>query len=131
MDRLSDHLQASGVSPRSSSRSMLPTNRLNTITEVRNAADQPVLSFAKPHAPEQRGPEGPSFTGREPPVAAPRRHSSNRSNEEEGGQTEPVPPPQLPPPRVWMPDNQDTGENGAGNPLLRQSSQEFGGSKRF
>ncbi|XP_008323284.1 sodium/hydrogen exchanger 2-like [Cynoglossus semilaevis] len=131
LDRLSDHLQASGVSPRSSSRSMLPTNRLNTITEVRNAADQPVPSFAKPHAPEQRGPEGPSFTGREPPVAAPRRHSSNRSNEEEGGQTEPVPPPQLPPPRVWMPDNQDTGENGAGNPLLRQSSQEFGGSKRF
>uniref|UniRef100_A0A3B4UEU6 Sodium/hydrogen exchanger n=1 Tax=Seriola dumerili TaxID=41447 RepID=A0A3B4UEU6_SERDU len=142
---------SSGVSPRSSSRSssssLVPLRRLNTIQESGSAGEQPAAS-PRPHSPslgvhpsDKRGPGnlgGSSFRVRKAPASAPRRPSSDWAEGDEdpanpeppGGGVEPVRPPQLPPPRGWIPENQDARENGAGNPLLRHSSQGSRGTGR-
>ncbi|XP_041822134.1 sodium/hydrogen exchanger 2-like isoform X2 [Chelmon rostratus] len=127
------HLQFSGVSPRSSSRSLIPMRTLNTIEESRSAS-------ARPHSPspgvdtlDERGPGG--VPGRRAPVPAPRRRSTEHLDGGEGPadsageRAEPVRPPQLPPPRGWVPENQDPSETGAGNPLLRHASRGSQGSQ--
>lgn len=132
MDRLSDHLQLSGVSPRSSSRSLVPMRRLNTIEEARQHTPSTGVDVL-----DERGPGsllGSSLRGRRAPVPAPRRRSSDREDEDNidsTEETEPVNPPPLPPPGGWAPENQDARENGAGNPLLRHSSQGSRGSRRL
>ncbi|XP_038137993.1 sodium/hydrogen exchanger 2-like [Cyprinodon tularosa] len=114
-----DLLRSSGASPRSSSRSLIPMTRLNTITE-QTSPKEPPAAAAHPLAMENRS----SLRGRKAPVATPRRHSSNRADEDEvfsenqAGAEE-----QHPPPQGWVPENRDPGLNEAGNPLLRQSSQ--------
>uniref|UniRef100_A0A3B4X2H6 Sodium/hydrogen exchanger n=1 Tax=Seriola lalandi dorsalis TaxID=1841481 RepID=A0A3B4X2H6_SERLL len=142
---------SSGVSPRSSSRSssssLVPLRRLNTIQESGSAGEQPAAS-PRPHSPslgvrpsDERGPGnlgGSSFRVRRAPAPAPSRPSSDWAEGDEdpanpeppGGGVEPVRPPQLPAPRGWVPENQDARENGAGNPLLRHSSQGSRGSGR-
>lgn len=108
MDDLSARLQLSGISPRSSSRSLVPMRRLNTIEEARGPA----------------GPGGSSLRGnRKAPVSAPRRHSSHQADDAQDNQegAGPVRPPELPPPRGWVPEGPDSrGETGAS--LLRGSS---------
>ncbi|XP_049919204.1 sodium/hydrogen exchanger 2-like [Epinephelus moara] len=103
VDNLPARLQASGVSPRSSSRSLVPMRRLNTINESRSHHSPPPVSG--------------QVDGDE---------DSERTGEREG----PVRPPQLPPPRGWVPENQDPTENGAGNSLLRNLPQDSRGSGR-
>lgn len=144
MDHLSARLHTSDVTPRSSSRSLLPTRRLNTIKESGALGEQPATS-AQPHSPfpgvdvlDERGPGslgGSSLRGRRrAPVPTPRRRSSEgvdedpADSERTGDREEPVRPPQLPPPRGWVPENHDPREIGAGNPLLRHSSQGSGGT---
>ncbi|XP_040888735.1 sodium/hydrogen exchanger 2-like [Toxotes jaculatrix] len=130
VDRLSARLQSSGVSLRSSSRSLVPMRRLNTIKESGSAGEQSATS-AYPHAPSPGA-------HRRAPVPAPRRRSSDWAEGDEdladlehpSGGVQPLRPPQLPPPRGWLPENQDPRENGAGNPLLRHSSQGPRGSGR-
>ncbi|XP_036946253.1 sodium/hydrogen exchanger 2-like isoform X1 [Acanthopagrus latus] len=130
-DRLSNHLQLTGASPRSSSRSLVPMRRLNTIKEARQQMPSPGVDVL-----DERGPgglRGSSLRGRRAPVPAPRRRSSGHEDEDHTdstGETEPVNPPQLPPPGAWAPENQDGRENGAGNPLLRHSSWGPRGSGR-
>uniref|UniRef100_UPI0037E96842 sodium/hydrogen exchanger 2-like n=1 Tax=Semicossyphus pulcher TaxID=241346 RepID=UPI0037E96842 len=142
VDTLSARHQPSGVSPRSSSRSLLPMRRLNTIKEAGTARDQPSASAQPPSSfPEVDflGPGslvGSSLRDRGAPAPAPRRYSSDQVEEEEdsertGERDEPVRPPQLPPPRGWLPENQDPRDNGAGNPLIRHPSQGSRGSRRF
>ncbi|XP_042260488.1 sodium/hydrogen exchanger 2-like [Thunnus maccoyii] len=134
LDRLSDRLQASGVSPRSSYRSEVSMRRLNTIKESGSTGEKPVAPGLD--VLDERGPgslKASSLRGRKGPVPAPRRHSSNREADvepadSEGEGEETVRPPQLPPPRGWVPDNQDLNGNGAGNPLLRHTSQGSRGS---
>lgn len=135
MDHLSAQLQFAGVSARSSTRSQVPMRRLNTIQEIRNPVEQPAVSV-HPRRPSdgedalnQTGPGslgGSGLRGRSAPVPAPRRSSSDwvdeDANDSEHTEEKKVDPPQLPPPRGWVPENQDPGENGAGNPLMRQSS---------
>ncbi|XP_062270909.1 sodium/hydrogen exchanger 2-like [Scomber scombrus] len=123
---LTEHLQASGVSPRSSTRSQVSMRKLNTIREAGSAGEQPAATGTD--VVDERGPG--SLRGRKAPLPAPRRHSSNREvgeelvdSEGEGEREETVRPPQLPPPRGWVQDNQDLRGNGAGDPLLRHSSQ--------
>uniref|UniRef100_A0A671Y7D6 Sodium/hydrogen exchanger n=1 Tax=Sparus aurata TaxID=8175 RepID=A0A671Y7D6_SPAAU len=122
VDRISDHLQLSGVSPRSSSRSLVPMRRLNTIEEARQHTPPTGLDVL-----DERGPGsllGSSLRGQRAPVPAPRRRSSDREDEDNIDSTEesePVNPPPLPPPGGWAPENQDARENGAGDPLLRHS----------
>ncbi len=94
MDHLSARLQSSGVSPRSSSRSLVPMRRLNTIEESGSA--DPHSASPGVDVLDERAPGSP----------------------------------QLPPPRGWVPENQDAPEDGAGNPLLRHSSQGSRGSRR-
>ncbi|XP_058478957.1 sodium/hydrogen exchanger 2-like [Solea solea] len=137
VDRISARFQASGVSPRSSSRSLLHMRRLNTIKESRGTGQQPAASV-QPRAPspeahisDERDPGGSSVRGRTAPAPAPRRRSSNRTEGDEGTVDPQHPgagvgsvrPPQLPSPRGWVPENQDPGETETGNPLLRQPSQ--------
>ncbi|XP_044044353.1 sodium/hydrogen exchanger 2-like [Siniperca chuatsi] len=147
VDRLSARLQPSGVSPHSSSRSLVPMRRLNTIEESGRAGEQPGAS-ARPHSPspgvdvlDERGPGslgGFSIRGRRAPVLAPRRRTLDRGDRDEdptdsectGEREEPVSPPRLPPPRGWVPENQDARDNVAGNPLRRHSSQGPRGSER-
>ncbi|KAM9766532.1 sodium/hydrogen exchanger 2-like [Menidia menidia] len=147
-----DRLLSSGVSPRSSSRSLVSMRRLNTIKEQRNPGETPAAS-EQPHASaagisflDERGP-GSSLRGRKAPLPTPRRRSSHRpedeveeveeEEEEDIGAEEPeggrglVQPPQLPPPQVWAPENRDPREIEAGNPLLRRSSQGSRASRRF
>ncbi|GAA6224201.1 sodium/hydrogen exchanger 2-like [Lates japonicus] len=139
-----DRFRSSGVSPRSSSRSLVPMRRMNTIKEAGSAGGQPATS-ARLHSPhpgvdisDKMGPGGSSFRARKAPLPAPRRHSSNWAEEDEdpddaeypSGGVEPVHPPQLPPPRGWAPENQDPRNVGAGNPLLRHSSRGSRGSGR-
>uniref|UniRef100_A0A671Y8S3 Sodium/hydrogen exchanger n=1 Tax=Sparus aurata TaxID=8175 RepID=A0A671Y8S3_SPAAU len=132
VDRISDHLQLSGVSPRSSSRSLVPMRRLNTIEEARQHTPPTGLDVL-----DERGPGsllGSSLRGQRAPVPAPRRRSSDREDEDNIDSTEesePVNPPPLPPPGGWAPENQDARENGAGDPLLRHSSQGSRGSRRL
>ncbi|KAG7236161.1 hypothetical protein INR49_001271 [Caranx melampygus] len=119
--------------PRSSSRSLVPMKRLNTIRESAPTREQPAASphppspYLEVHTTDKKGPG--SIRGsrvKQAPDPAPRKHSSDHAEEdddpEEVGAVEPVQPPQLPPPRGWVPDSQDPAENGAGNPLLRHSS---------
>ncbi|XP_035496359.2 sodium/hydrogen exchanger 2-like [Scophthalmus maximus] len=140
VDRLSARLQPSGASARSSSRSLVAMRMLNTIKEARSAGEQPAASArARTPSPggsasDERGPGGSSFRA---PVPAPRRRSSGRAEGHEdpehpggGGGVEPVRPPQLPPPVGWVRENQDPGDIGAGDPLLRHSSQGPGGAGR-
>ncbi|XP_017293609.1 sodium/hydrogen exchanger 2 isoform X2 [Kryptolebias marmoratus] len=111
-----EHLQSSGASPRSSSRSLVPLKRLNTIEEPTAASEHP------------GGRAGSGSRGRKPPVPAPRRRSSRRAEEEEennvvsehpaGGEEQDPPPPQG-----WVPENRDPRENEAEDPLLRPSSR--------
>ena len=147
MDRLSARLQSASASPRSSSRSLVPMRRLNTIKESGGAGDQPAPA-THPHSPSPGGhflderhtgrPGGSSFGAGRTPAPAPRKHSSDRAKGDEDpadtelprGGMEPVRPPQLPPPCGWVPENRDPRENGAGNPLLRHSSQGSRGSGR-
>uniref|UniRef100_A0A3P8TL83 Sodium/hydrogen exchanger n=1 Tax=Amphiprion percula TaxID=161767 RepID=A0A3P8TL83_AMPPE len=127
VDRVSARLQASGVSPRSSSRSLVPMRRLNTIQEQggsgKNVVDQEASG----------GRSGSSLRGRKAPVPAPRRRSSDREDDSEppGRGEEALNPPQLLPPSRWVPEDGDPRENEAGNPLLRHSSQTSGGSARL
>lgn len=126
VDRLSARLQASGVSPRSSSRSLV-MRRLNTIQEQGGSGKNVVDEGAS------GGPSGSSLRGRKAPVPAPRRRSSDREDDSElpeGGE-EALSPPELPPPPGWVPEDGDPRENEAGNPLLRHSSQTSGGSARL
>ncbi|XP_042369376.1 sodium/hydrogen exchanger 2-like [Plectropomus leopardus] len=128
VDNPSARVQSSNVTPRSSSRSLVPMRRLNTIEE------QPAAS-ARPHSLppgvdvlNEGGPGslgGSSLRGRRTPVPASRRRISDQvaideDSDPTGETEEPVRPPQLPPPRGWVPENQDPRE-GAGNPLLRHS----------
>ncbi|XP_038577680.1 sodium/hydrogen exchanger 2-like isoform X2 [Micropterus salmoides] len=142
VSQLSARLQSSGVTPRSSSRAQLPMRRLNTIEESGSAGELSAIS-ANPHSlspgvDEVRGPGSLESEGRRAPVIAPRRRSSARVDGDEdptdsectGEQEQPVHPPQLPPPRGWVPENQDPRENGTGNALLRHSSQGSRGSER-
>lgn len=124
-----DYLQSSGVSPHSSSRSLIPMTTLNTIEEQRSPVAPPAAS-ARPLEPSSgdnrldQGFSGSSLRGRKKPVPAPRRHSSNREDEDgivsenQAGGGDPRPPPQG-----WVPEHRNPGANEAGNPLLRQSSQ--------
>lgn len=136
VDHLSARLQASGVSPRSSSRSLVPMRRLNTIKESRSAdshSPSPGVDILDERGPGSLG--GSSLRGRRAPVPASRRSSDlvdedPSDSEHTGEREEPVDPPQLPPPRGWVPENQDAPENGAGNPLLRHLSQGSRGSRR-
>ncbi|KAE8278291.1 Sodium/hydrogen exchanger 2 Na(+)/H(+) exchanger 2 [Larimichthys crocea] len=133
VDHLSAHVQFAGASARSSSRSLVPMRRLNTIEEIKNPAEQPAVSVHPPQrsngedALNKTGPGslgGSSLRGRRGPVPAPRRSSSDWVEEDANDSEdtgERVDPPQLPPPRGWVPENQDPGENGAGNALIRQS----------
>ncbi len=142
VDHHSTHLQFSGVSPRSSSRSLVPMRRLNTIEESGGAGEQPTTS-THPHSPshevdvlDERGPG--SFRGMRAPVPAPRRHGLDQADGDEDPtdferteeRAEAVRPPQLPPPRGWVPDNQDSSQNGSENPLLRHTSLGSRGSRR-
>ncbi|KAF7652359.1 hypothetical protein LDENG_00097950 [Lucifuga dentata] len=139
-----DRLQPS--SSRSSSRSLVPMMRLNTIRESVTSGDQ-AAAAARPHSPfpgmdtlDERGPGslgGPSFRGRKALPPAARRHHSDRVEEEDpadspgsgqaGERDVTVHPPQLPLPVGWVPENQDVRDDGTGNPLLRHSSR---GSQR-
>ncbi|XP_029300230.1 sodium/hydrogen exchanger 2-like [Cottoperca gobio] len=128
---------ASG-SQSSSSRSLVPMRRLNTIKESGSAGKQPAAS-AHPHSPppgvdvlEEREPgslAGPSLIGRRVPAS--RSHISDQIDGDEDpdesehtGEREEAPEP----PRGWVPDNQGLRNNGAGNPLLRPPSQGAWGS---
>ncbi|KAM9334149.1 sodium/hydrogen exchanger 2-like [Symphorus nematophorus] len=137
--RLSERPQFSGVSPRSSSRSLVPMRKLNTIKESGSAGQQPDAPGVDPL--DERGPGslgGSSLRGRKAPLPAPRRSTTDHvdgdedlnDTEQTGAGAEPVRPPWLPPPRGWVPENQDPTENGAGNPLLRHSSQGPRSSRR-
>uniref|UniRef100_A0A3B4ZH29 Sodium/hydrogen exchanger n=1 Tax=Stegastes partitus TaxID=144197 RepID=A0A3B4ZH29_9TELE len=127
VDRLSARLQTSGVSSRSSSRSLVPMRKLNTIQEQRS----PGAASAHPNPPSHLdegasgGPSGSSLRGRRAPVPAPRRRSSDREDDSEhpGGDEEPVNP------GGWVPDDGDPREHEAG--LLRHSSVRSGGSARL
>uniref|UniRef100_A0A3P9PMK9 Sodium/hydrogen exchanger n=1 Tax=Poecilia reticulata TaxID=8081 RepID=A0A3P9PMK9_POERE len=105
-----DRLRSSGVSPRSSSRSLIPMSKLNTIEERRSPVEASVFT-------------GSNIRGRRAPVPAARRRSPNRVDEDEDeivseGQGEE----RHLPPRGWAPENRDLGTNEAGNSLLRPSS---------
>lgn len=138
MDHLSVHPQSTGVSPRSSSRSFIPLRRLNTINEARSTGEQPHSPPPEVDVLDETGPGSvarSSLRGRKAPVPAPRRQISDQVDGDEdsgdaGESEEAVRPPQLPPPRGWVPENQDPGDNVAGNPLLRHSSQGSRGSGR-
>lgn len=111
----------SALTPRSSSRSLIPMRRLNTIKETGTAGEQPAAS-SQPTSPPPV----------DAPVPAPKRHLSDRIDGEEDladseRAGEPVRPPQLPPPRGWEPENQEPREN---ETLLRDSSQGPRGSGR-
>nr|WRO44050.1 sodium/hydrogen exchanger 2c [Rachycentron canadum] len=144
--RLSARLQSSGISPRTSSRSLVPMRRLNTIKESRSTGERPATtsdptpdSSPGVHTSDESGPGNPggsSFRVRRAPHPAQWRRSLDQAGDEDpehpehpGEGMEPLRPPQLPPPRGWVPD-QDRRENGAGNPLLRHSSQGSRGSGR-
>lgn len=141
VDHVSTRPLFSGVTPRSSSRSLVPMRRLNTIEEVTPSGSHQAAS-THPHSPstgedvpDEEGPGGlggSSLEGFGAPVPSPR---TRRSDQVDGGEgsaeaAEPGSPPQLPPPRGWLPENQDRRENGAGAPLLRHSSGGFRGSRR-
>nr|XP_046238859.1 sodium/hydrogen exchanger 2-like [Scatophagus argus] len=139
-DHLSARPRLSGVSPRSSSRS-LHLRRLNTIQEFGHAGEQPAASSYRVDVVDDGDPGslgGSDLRGRRAPVPASRRRSSDwvdqdqdpTDSQQTGESAEPVRPPQLPPPRGWLPENQDPREDGAGNPLLRHSSQGSRGSQR-
>lgn len=137
VDHLSARLQSSGVSPRTSSRSLVPMRRLNTIKESGSA--DPHSASPRVDVFDERGPGslgGSSLRGRTAAVPASRRRSSDlvdedpTDSEHTGEREEPVRPPQLPPPPGWVPENQDAPENGVGNPLLRHLSQGPRGSRR-
>ncbi|XP_070711464.1 sodium/hydrogen exchanger 2-like [Pempheris klunzingeri] len=132
VDHHSARLQSSGVTPRSSSRSLVPMRRLNTIKESGSAGEQPTAS-THPLSPSpgvdvlgNRGPGslgGSSLRGRRAPVPDQVEGDEDPSDfVHTGDMEEPVRPPGLPPPPGWVPENQHPGENGAGNPLLRHSS---------
>lgn len=116
--------QFSGVSPRSSSRSLVPMRRLNTINESRGGAEQPAAVSADGDTGGPGNRRSSSLRSRRAPVPAPRRSTSDQrdSCEHTEDRVEPACPPQLPPPRVWVPEHLDPNEDGAGNPLLRPSS---------
>ncbi|MED6286095.1 hypothetical protein CHARACLAT_002389 [Characodon lateralis] len=126
-----DHLQSSGMSPRSSPRSLVLMRRLNTIEE-QGSLGEPPAAFVHPLGPssgENRLGErfsGSSLRGRKAAVAAPTRRSSNRVVEDEDdvvSENQAGSEEQCPPPRGWVPENRDPGANEAENPFLRQSSQ--------
>ncbi|XP_071759075.2 sodium/hydrogen exchanger 2-like [Centroberyx gerrardi] len=148
VDRLSARLQSSSIpSARSSSRSLVPLRRLDTLREATGPGEQPGAA-ARPRSPSpgidivdeggSGGLGGSSFRGRKGPVPTPRRRHSDRVDEdkdlegsgEAGEGEEAVRPPQLPPPRGWVPEDQGPREDGAGNPLLRHSSLGSRGSQR-
>ncbi|KAM9835940.1 sodium/hydrogen exchanger 2-like isoform 2-T2 [Aulostomus maculatus] len=114
-----DRLQLSGVSPRSSSRSLISMRRLNPIRESGAAGGQPspgVEGF------DESGPG--SLGGSKAPVPDPRRRGSDGFQGAEGEET--VRPPELPPPPGWMSEN--LRANQAGDPLLSHSSRGSGTS---
>ncbi|XP_007568604.1 sodium/hydrogen exchanger 2-like [Poecilia formosa] len=123
-----DRLRSSGVSPRSSSRSLIPMSKLNTIEEKRSPVEASVDSThpLEPSSTEDHLDEvftGSRVRGRRAPVPAARRRGPNRVDEDEDenvseGQGEE----RHLPPRGWAPENRDLGANEAGNSLLRPSS---------
>ncbi|KAM3857085.1 sodium/hydrogen exchanger 2-like [Diretmus argenteus] len=146
-----DRLQPfSGPSPRSSSRSLVPLRKLDTLREAAPPGEQPGAA-ARPQPPspgvdivDERGAGGvggPGFRGRKAP-RRPRRHNLDGaegdrdpddpqvSGEKAEGE-EAVRPPPLPPPLGWVPENQHPREDGAVNPLLRNSSLGSRGSQRL
>ncbi|CAB1434671.1 unnamed protein product [Pleuronectes platessa] len=113
LDRVSARLQSSSASPRSarsarsSARSLAP-GRLNTIKEAGSAGTPPRC----PCAPETQ-------------------HEWDEGDEDPhpgGAGVEAERPP--PPPPGWVPEDQDSGEAEAGNPLIRHWSQGPRGSGR-
>lgn len=138
MENISARLQSAIVTPCSSSRSLVPMQRLDTIKESRGAAASPRPRSLPPGVDEdERGPgslRASSLRGRRPFPASVRHQVERDEDSADSGHTgereEPVRPPPLPPPRVWLPENQDPRENGAGNPLLRHLTQGSQGSGR-
>ncbi|XP_077426646.1 sodium/hydrogen exchanger 2-like isoform X1 [Vanacampus margaritifer] len=101
--------------PSSSSRSIIPLRRLNTVKESPRAVGQPDSS-----------PEVEVLDERYPgPVAAPRRHTSDQPARGT------VAPPPLPVPPGRVADSQNIRESEAGDPLLGHSSQASQGSARL
>uniref|UniRef100_A0A667XIA4 Sodium/hydrogen exchanger n=1 Tax=Myripristis murdjan TaxID=586833 RepID=A0A667XIA4_9TELE len=132
----------SGQSPRSSSRSLVPLSRLGTLRESdpRQQPGAPGVDTV-----DERGLgslKGSSLRGRKAPLPAPRKRLSSQAEGDgdpddfkeagEAGEREEAAarPPPLPPPRGWVPDNQDSQEEGTGRPLIRHSSQGSRGSWR-
>ncbi|XP_074483354.1 sodium/hydrogen exchanger 2-like [Sebastes fasciatus] len=136
VDPLSGRPQSTSVTPRSSSRSLVPMRRMKTITESRGAGEQPAASAQPPSHPP--GVDVLDERGRAPVPAQRRRTPDEVDGDEDpvdstGEREEAVRPPQLPPPRGWVPENQDPRGNETGNPLLRPlrpSSQGSRGSGR-
>ncbi|XP_077369285.1 sodium/hydrogen exchanger 2-like [Festucalex cinctus] len=98
--------------PHSSSRSIIPMRRLNTVKESPHAAE----SSPEVDVLDERHPRGP--------VAAPRRLTSDQPPSGRGT----VAPPPLPVPPGWVADSQNIRENEAGDPLLGHLSQGSGRS---
>uniref|UniRef100_A0A3B3UGL3 Sodium/hydrogen exchanger n=1 Tax=Poecilia latipinna TaxID=48699 RepID=A0A3B3UGL3_9TELE len=123
-----DRLRSSGVSPRSSSRSLIPMSKLNTIEEKRSPVEASVASThpLEPSSTEDHLDEvftGSRVRGRRAPVPAARRRGQNRVDEDEDENiSESQGEERHLPPRGWAPENRDLGANEAGNSLLRPSS---------
>ncbi|XP_054480153.1 sodium/hydrogen exchanger 2-like [Anoplopoma fimbria] len=122
----------SAQTPRSSSRSLVPMRRLNTIMETGKAGEQ-LVSSAQLHSPppgvdgsDERGPGSLEGSSLDSVPADLSRLSDRVDGEEDPADSEPagepVRPPQLPPPRGWVPEDQDPREQETGNPLLRHLS---------
>ncbi|XP_056157564.1 sodium/hydrogen exchanger 2-like [Lampris incognitus] len=111
-----------GPSPCTSSHSLLPLRRLDTIREVMQGVN--TLDQSSPgHQPARTS---------KAPVPVPRRRHSERAEanvdagdlQAPGGEVEgKVRPPRLPTPQGWVVENEDPRVDGAGHPLLRRSSQ--------
>ncbi|XP_054915187.1 sodium/hydrogen exchanger 2-like [Poeciliopsis prolifica] len=115
-----DRLRSSGVSPRSSSRSLVPLSKLNTIEETRSPVEPPAAS-THPLQPSSTEDSllnetftGSSVRGRRAPVPA--AIGEDEIVSEGQGEERHLPP------RGWVPENRGLGENEAGNSLLRLSS---------
>ncbi|KAM9328762.1 sodium/hydrogen exchanger 2-like [Pholidichthys leucotaenia] len=121
VDGLSTQRQPFGVSPRSSSRSLVSARMLNTIREQRHPGEPPADSAPPPgvNILDERVPS--SLRGRKPPAPTPKRQKLQRveDDSEHVGEEEPGDSPQLPHPQGWVPENGAQGANETQNPLLR------------
>ncbi|KAK5622630.1 hypothetical protein CRENBAI_000357 [Crenichthys baileyi] len=121
-----DHLQSSGMSPRSSPRSLVPVRRLNTIEE-QGSLGEPPAAFVHPLEKTAwvRGFQARASEDVKQQLLHPTRRSSNRVVEEDDvvSENQAGSEEQRPPPRGWVPENRDPGANEAENPFLRQSPQ--------